>query len=241
MFTIVKDNNNWFLESFEKTQNLIKEKGNSTDIIGYFYSELNRGKFTLFDTPGIDSALNPEHKKITESVLHKIETIVYVIPVETYGSDDDDKYLKYIKNKVSYSRIVFVVNMIDTIDKEDDSVEEILNNIKKYLSEKVGYNNPIVYPISAEAGLLLKQMLSGKQLSKKSDKARNFIKRFLKPEYALGKYSSEINNSIMKKEKIFGDWLCYPLDEQTYKAFINTGLPGLEKLLLETHNKEKKL
>ena len=110
------------------------------------------------DTPGVNSSLNPQHKELVRKEFsdNNPEILVYVIPVETYGSEDDYNHLKYVLKKVSYGRIIFVVNMMDTYDPEDDSVEDILQNIRAHLSE-IGFENPMVCPVSAKAGLLIKK------------------------------------------------------------------------------------
>ena len=66
--------------------------------------------------------------------------------------------MKYVLKKVSYGRIIFLFNMMDTYDPEYDSVEDILQNIRAHLSE-IGFENPMVCPVSAKAGLLIKKIV----------------------------------------------------------------------------------
>lgn len=199
-------------------------------ISGYFLSSLSKRKFTLIDTPGVNSSLNPEHKTITRNELSGADTdvVVYVIPVENYGSEDDFDHLKFINKKASYNQIVFAVNMMDSCDFEDDSVDEIISDVREHLI-KIGYADPIVCPMSAKAGLLIKQALYGDPLSDNDQEAcKTYVDMFQKAELNLARFYP-----IPAKEKSINDisWLQTPY-EKVWTAFMNTGLPGFETLLL---------
>lgn len=138
-----------------------------------------------------------------------------MIPVDTYGSEDDYNHLKYILKKVLYGRIIFVVNMMDTYDPEDDSVDGILQDIRSHLSE-IGFENPMVCPISAKAGLLIKKMVQNTAMTENErERAEDFMKLFSKAEYDFGKYYPLVTNEG-------GDY---------NRALLSTGLPGLEQVL----------
>ena len=228
IFTVLEKRKWRYLHNLYSTQKYVQENENNTELAVYFCSQLNGGRFTLVDTPGVNSSLNPEHKKIARKALEgNIETIVYVIPVETYGSEDDYNHLMYILKKVSYERIVFVVNMMDTIDSEDDSVEDILNEIRDHL-QQIGFQNPIICPVSAKAGLQLKQMMSGVKMTvNEIESAKHFINFFTKAEYALGEYNPVVSES----EKARYCRLPEEYDGRLWNAFVGTGIPGLEKQL----------
>lgn len=73
------------------------------------------------------------------------DAVVYVIPVENYGSEGDFFHLKYILNQVKFKKIVFAINMMDTCNFEDDSVCEIMDNVKSHLMEH-GYEDSDCVP-----------------------------------------------------------------------------------------------
>ena len=233
IYTVMGDNIGCFASEMKEIQNIVQTDDKPFKIYGFFYSLLGREKLTLVDTPGVDAALHPEHKKATRALLeHNIETLVYVIPVATYGSESDDKHLKYVLRNVSCDKIIFVVNMMDKIDTEDDSVDKILKDIKEYL-EKVGFKEPNVYPVSAKAGLQLKQTLAGICMSEYEKKSAKYFKeKFLTPEYDFGKYYPQISDAEKNSlnQKIYSEY-----DEHLWRAYINTGLPGLEKVLYNFH------
>ena len=145
------------------------------------------------------------------------DAIVYVIPVESYGSESDYFHLKYILEKVKFKQIVFVVNMIDTCDFEDDSIAEIIDNVKSHL-ESIGYKAPIVCPMSAKAGLLLKQYITGQKLSDASrELAKSFCDMFYRDEFDLSSY--------------YGNGFDFIPMEKLQRAYEHTGLPQFEKTL----------
>ena len=191
------------------------------EIMGHFDSPLTTRKVTVVDTPGVNSYLNPKHKKITREELKTgTDILVYVIPVESYGSEDDYVHLSYIKKNISYKRILFVVNMMDSCDFEDDSTEEIICDITDHLSE-IGFEKPIVCPMSAKAGLLLKKAVTGAEMSNNDKKAcKTFATQFTDENLQLGKYYPELN--LIKNNKA---------DDLLWQAFVSTGLPEFEELL----------
>ena len=203
-------------------QNYLKANRNSLEIYGYFDSELSETQIRFVDTPGINSSRNPEHKKITREALKscKDAIIVYVIPVENYGSEDDYIHLNYIKKNVEYSDIIFVVNMIDTCDFEDDSLPQIMKDIKEHLVS-IGFEDPRVYPISAKAGLELKHLSRGYVMTQNERvSAEVFSKKFVKDEYRLIDYYPQLRNGE-------------ETTESERRDLNNTGLMMFEKLLLK--------
>lgn len=229
LMNIVYDEKVQTMQSEQKIRLCTKGLEIPCTIYGFFLSPLTQRKITLIDTPGVDSCQNPEHKKITRNELigENTDILVYVIPVENYGSDGDFDHLTYIKKRVRYKKILFVINMIDSCDLEDDSVDEIVDDIKEHL-KNIGFNNPIICPMSAKAGMLIKQALYGKLSSENDKKAcKTYINIFQNKELALAKLYPKVQK---KNEMNDVSWL--QVDKETiWNAFINTGLPGFETLL----------
>ncbi len=204
----------------------------SCTINGYFEAQTRLQPLTLIDTPGINSSRNPEHKAITREELQKNSAgiIVYVIPVETYGSDDDYFHLKYIREKVSYKKILFVINMMDNCDLEDDSVSEIVDAVQEHLVN-IGFETPIVCPLSAKAGLLMKRVLAGASLSDNDmAEVKRFYEIFSDQDMDLSGYypvPSRLINYVKSH-----DIVDIPR-ESLETMYLRTGLPGFEMLILD--------
>ncbi len=203
----------------------------------FFISPLSSRKITLIDTPGVNSSQNLEHRKITRTELTSASTdiLVYVIPVENYGSEGDFEHLSFIRKNVNYNSIIFVVNMMDSCDLEDDSVDEIVNNIEEHLIA-IGFEKPIVCPMSAKAGMLIKQAMFGTELSDNDKKACSaYVGLFLNDGLKLGSLYPPVEKLSIRNDI---GWLENTPDE-VWSAFINTGIPGFEKLILNLDKEDK--
>ena len=202
-------------------------------VTGYFNARTSQHKLRVIDTPGVNSSRNPTHKDITRGELQQRDhdLLVYVIPVENYGGEDDFNHLRFIKDHARYNKIVFVVNMVDTCDFEDDSVEEILGNIREHL-EKIGFPSPVICPLSAKVGLLFKKALSKAELTPNE---RNEL-----DTYCL-KYQ-DLNYDMSPFSKVTGkDHFCnegHPIEglpyDYIYQLYLRTGLPQFESTILKS-------
>lgn len=218
--------------SAEAVRDYTKDREFPCAIVGYFETAFNEYQVAIYDTPGVNSSQNPIHKTLTRTELteHPHDVIIYVIPVESYGSEDDYYHLKFINQRVPYKKIIFAVNMMDTCDFEDDSVTEIIDNVTAHLKD-IGYDDPLVFPISAKAGLLFKQALAGNDLNENDRKALlAFYSKYEEPEYDL---SASYQNSADPSFHSIGYKLSEVSYNDLYHAYLHTGLPQFEAVLLE--------
>lgn len=222
LFSVATGNEGISFMSEREVREFTNQLKDPCEIMGYFDSVLSAKRIALVDTPGVNSSLNPEHKRITREELRSgTDILVYVIPVESYGSEDDYNHLRYIKKYVPYKKVLFVVNMMDSCDFEDDTTEEIVYNIKKHLSD-IGFEDPIVCPMSAKAGILLKKAISGMELNENDKKAcKAFVAQFNEDNLQLGMYYPQVEATVKVN------------DDSLWKAFVATGLLGFESLLYQ--------
>jgi GTPase SAR1 family protein len=230
-FNIISNNGMFFNLNEQQVRSFTKTLDKPCKIVGHFNSLFGKIKVTLIDTPGVDSAQNLIHKDIARNELKyvNVDLLLYVIAVENYGATDDHIHLQFIKSQVKYKKILFIINMMDTCDLEDDSVEEIVNNVARYLRQ-MGFENPMVCPLSAKAGLLLKKLLIGYSMSKNDlSSCDSFISEFCLSEMDLSKYYP-----VVHEAEIFSSLKIKNQKEHVnlIQAYISTGLPGLEKLIL---------
>lgn len=202
-------------------------------VTGYFNSRTSHRKLRVIDTPGVDSSRNPAHKDITRDELKRRDhdLLVYVIRAENYGNESDLKHLRFIKEHAKYKGIIFVVNMMDTCDFEDDSVEEILSNTKDHL-EKNGFPSPVVCPLSAKVGLLFKKALSKIQLTQNERSELDaYCMKYQDPNYDL------TSCYHVDGEDHFCD-AGHPVEglpyEYIHQLYLRTGLPQFESTILKS-------
>lgn len=203
-------------------------------VLGYFSSVLAGEHCYLVDTPGANSSMNDDHKKVAYEQLSKTSTdiLVYVFPVGHYATDEDLDYLNFIKNNAKHKKIIFVVSQVDTCTEDIDDISNIIENLKSFLESK-GFNSPIICPVCAKGFLLMNRYMRGEELSK--EEMRNFkrvVEDFQDEYYNLNNYyDSEFstnNDSFVNLNNfdIFSN-------EEFIKAYVNTGVIAFQKTLLK--------
>ncbi len=157
-------------------------------------------RICLIDTPGVNSFENTSHKDVTEKIIteSKYDMLVYVMNAENSGTFDDRKHLNFILEKVKDKPIVFVINKLDTFSKDEDNINEIISDAEKELLE-MGFENPIICPLSAYAAILAKKMLWDEFDDDEQIEYAINRKRFSDAEYDLSKYGDDV------KVKSFSD------------------------------------
>lgn len=118
----------------------------------------------LVDTPGPNSAANPEHKKMTFQMLSESSKplILYVLNACQLGINDDSQLLNQVSEsmkvggKQSKDRYIFVLNQVDAFRQGEDNVQEAIQQARDYLSTK-GIENPNIYPASALTALNIRE------------------------------------------------------------------------------------
>lgn len=233
--------NNGQVHVIEKNLQMELEKANYdpevTDIliIGDVKGILNTDKSLLIiDTPGPNSFMNNSHEAITNDILKKVNSglILYVINAAQMGIEDDKKLLCMLKNKLENTSgisVLFVINKIDCLDPENESISELVMETKKYL-ETNGIKNVNILPVSALSANLFKKVLNGYELTRKEKREfYNCYELFGTNDIKMTSYA--ITDDLPEQfKKIYVD-----SDEftaaQLKAALENTGLPYLEKYI----------
>lgn len=194
----------------------------------YFNSILSEKKVNIIDTPGVDYSIDTTHGDITRNELKNlnIDVLVYVMSAQNFGAKGDDEHLKFIRENVKYKKLILAINMLDTSSSEDDSILDIVSNIKKYL-EKLKFKDFIIAPISGRGGLVLKNYLNHYNSFKgELEEVEHFKRKFTKrKDLELAKFYPKINEEfILEKYKDRNL-------EEYLKAYVNTGLVSFEQIL----------
>lgn len=147
-------------------------------------------RLCIIDTPGVNSAVKREHGRIAKKCImeEEYDVLLYVLNANKLGTDEEINYLKWISRNVSKDKVIFVLNKLDDFRTADDSIGASMNGVCRDL-EMLGYEKPVVYPISAYFAYLVKKKFSGSCLSEdEEDEYSLYSKKFNKPEYNLVKY-----------------------------------------------------
>ncbi len=166
--TIVKD------ETIEEELEKANEDNAVSQIFikGHVKGVLNTDRALLIvDTPGPNNSMDVSHERIMKGVLNKIRggLILYVLNATQLGICDDQYLLNvldiYLRKKKRV-KILFVINKIDQIDVERESIEKIVLDARGYLVD-IGFENPSIIPVSALAASVFKKVLNQESLTRK--------------------------------------------------------------------------
>ena len=187
------------------------ERDKSLIISSYFRkSSKKNSRLCIIDSPGVNSATNRDHQKITKRALLEgdYDEVICVLDATNLGVEDAQNHLLWLSKNVPKDKVVFVVNKFDRFNQNEDSIPESLEQVIKDLIE-LGYKNPKVFPISAYYAFLAKQN-EYEGLSDEDDKDEYYrlTKKLKKESYNLNFDKVEVNAS-----------------------YANSGLTALEKYL----------
>lgn len=123
----------------------------------------------MIDTPGPNDARNALREDILVNTIKKINNglFLYILNASQKGIKDDEELLRTVKSitvKNSGIRMLFVLNKMDVLDQERESVEEFVTDAGEYLKE-CGFEQANIIPVSAKAAILFRKVLSGQSLT----------------------------------------------------------------------------
>lgn len=186
----------------------------------------------IIDTPGVNNSMDISHKEKTMNFLKEFDEglIIYLINATQIGIDDDYNFLRKISNDVSESngkkRIIFIVNRMDELDEEKESITDCINNIHEYLLE-AGIVNPQIYPVSSLACKLFRMAMNGSVFTRRENADfDNLYSTFRMCGHNLNKYI--ISDDYIDKDKIVSVRGTEYRYADLYMAVENTGIPAVE-------------
>lgn len=134
------------------TTSLSKEKDEMAKKIKkvevFYPLEYCKNGVEIIDTPGLNS-VNEYHEYITYSHLHQGHVGIFLLNARQPLSKSERKFLSDVTKDIN--KIKFVVNMIDTLDKEE--FEESMSFIKDELRNILQKSEVDIYPLSAKIAL----------------------------------------------------------------------------------------
>lgn len=186
-------------------------------------------RFCFLDTPGANYSQNEEHEDIAHRAIYRetYDQLVYVIAAGSTGTDDDRAYLQYVKEHHRARRLIFVLNKLDTYNNREDSVEDSLQKADTDLRQ-MGFANFQLYPLSARAGFMAKQVLRGVKFEEDTLEyleQLHYRALFRGDMFNFGAYYPVPNRVLEAAREKYKD------QQNTLEWFLRTGLFGLEYVL----------
>ena len=168
--------------------NEVLENWNNDERIDYIFLEADiknihskNGILVIHDTPGPNNSRTEEHGLITKEFLDHnkdIDLFVYLINAEHSTTEDNYDFMETVHEffvKRKESKIIFLLNKIDSFDTDkSDDINVVINNVREEI-EKVGFQDPMIIPISANGARLFKKALHKEEMSKKELKDFKFL------------------------------------------------------------------
>lgn len=198
------------------------DQTDSSHVALYFKALVqSKRRLCLIDTPGVNSTMDIDQRNLTYKALldEKYDKLIYILNANKLGTDEEISYLKYIYKNVPENKIIFVLNKLDTFNRNEDSIELSIEGVRNDLIV-IGYENPIICPISAYFSMLLKKKVYRQYMDEDEEDLYNlYEKKFNRPSYDLSDYYEKTDESTS-------------LSEIGSSAIgIKCGLYGLEKIL----------
>lgn len=133
-------------------------------------ANLRRGniKVRFIDTPGPNNSENLAHGKMLVKALSGLEysTIVFVLNAASLHNTEELAALRQVKAFVDRKRgnveVVFALNRMDAFfhgGECNKSLSDVVAGTRKFLSEKAGFGNALVFPTWASLALECRQLL----------------------------------------------------------------------------------
>lgn len=168
------------------------------------YHLKDKSLWELIDTPGINSSVDPEHRRITHEMIirNNFNYLLYVMNGNHLGSNDDLEHLEFVRDHVDHSKIIFIINKVDQFRKEQDSIETSYKKVVKQL-KGLKFKKPKVFPLSAYAAYLFKIELLGQTLDEDEEDELSLYKRkFNRKEWDLSPFGNYPQLRLIEKESI---------------------------------------
>lgn len=124
----------------------------------YFYGPIGGKRVILYDSPGVNSSENAVHTEITSKMLKskKYKLLLYVINATQLATTDEEEHLRFVANLIGRRKVLFVLNKIDHLISEDESLPTIIARQRDFLKQH-GFKAPVICPVSARAAYLAKK------------------------------------------------------------------------------------
>ena len=187
----------------------------------------------LIDTPGVNNSQDLRHGERTEALLKQMDmgVIIYLLNATQLATNDDSILLQmvseHLKKKEGNVNIIFVLNKIDALDTEIESIAQTVKFAKEYI-EDCGIANPVIYPLSANSAKLLKMLFYKKSMTRRQMRSMEEVyDTYCSKDNSMLSYAITDENSEEVYE-IGGETVSA---QQLKRAIDNTGITAIENRL----------
>lgn len=194
----------------------------------------------LVDTPGVNNSADEQHGKRTEEFLKQMDRgmIIYLMNATQMAVTDDAALLsqtaEFINQKNGSVKILFVLNKIDALDTETESIRDTVRTAREYV-QRYGIKDPVIYPMSAFSAKLLRMAYYRREMTRRERrKLEDIFENYRPGENNMVAYAVQGEKSadtyLIGEEEISG--------QELLRAIENTGITAVEKKICEWMEEE---
>lgn len=220
---------------------LVMEKVNSDENVKNVLVKMNLPSIhntskplVLIDTPGVNNSEDIRHAERTKDILNQMEKgiIIYLLNATQLATNDDALLLKMVSDHIKKQPrldICFILNKIDMLDEERESIPDTIKAAKKYISD-FGLGDCVIYPLSALSAKVLRLKLNGRYMTKSEQRhlidAYEDHKAIEKNMLRFADIYHELNQSFLINGTEVSEY-------ELKRAIENTGITGIEKQIMD--------
>lgn len=196
-------------------------------------------RLCLRDTPGPNNSQDEEHRKLTNSVIKRKNSIVlYVLNASQMEIDDDKNLLQSIAQEMSLGgkeardRFIFVLNKCDDLDEENgETVDQKIKEVKDYL-KRFKITDPMIIPTNAYLALIIQKIRKGDKLTRKEKNGYRQIDDYIEVEELHYENYATLTPSV---KAVLAKKLDNYKKENDYEleVMIHTGVSVVEEIIRE--------
>lgn len=186
------------------------------------------------DTPGTNNSRNISHKERTYDVIYNQNKpmLIYVINGKKIGVNDDKILLSdvakamAVRGKQTKERFVFVVTHMDECSFVNQDVNDVLDEVRRYLAQ-FGIKRPNIFPCSGRYAMNIRRVMRGD----KDEDDIGYYDFLLEKEYAFSSMAplSSDNQARLRSRKIKAK----KEGNKLQLALLETGVPAIELAIEE--------
>ena len=184
----------------------------------------------LVDTPGVNNSGDIRHAERTKEVLDGLKkgVIVYLLNATQLATNDDELLLQTVIDHIKKNKkikIVFVLNKIDMLDEDKESIPSTISNAVQYIRDH-GLQDFTIFPLSALSAKTFRLKLNNRRMTKAEE--RHLEQNF--PEYqdngmSMLRYANSYNQNA--KSYVIGQDVVS--EYSLRRAIENTGIVEIER------------
>ncbi|GAA0182092.1 hypothetical protein SH2C18_45290 [Clostridium sediminicola] len=246
------------IEKFVSTKSDIEVAQDIDYVELYTDSRFLKEGVILVDSPGLNG-IAEGHKEITEKQIEKSHASIFMFAANQPGRKTEFEFLANLKQKVN--TIIFVLNRIDEIKTGEQTVEDVINNVKNNY-KKYFPNEPIpeIWPIAAYPALVARsdekldyrgkvdhseeekeRYLKNSNINAFEERLWRFLTQGEKAKQELLAPVKRVRNILLQRKKNLDNQI-YELQNVTDTDEINLEISAIEKEIdnLEASLNDKK-